>query len=71
MEIVVFRNGRILDVHGPYLSDGRNNDAHILRYNLQTDIHFSHGSNRETLRCLTEVTGMWSLTCELLDMKLE
>jgi len=36
--MLVAPNGYILDVHGPYSSDSRNNDANILRDQLRDDI---------------------------------
>jgi len=36
--MLVAPNGHILDVHGPYFSDSRNNDANILRDQLRDDI---------------------------------
>jgi len=36
--MIVAPNGHILDVHGPYFSDSRNNDANILRDQLRDDI---------------------------------
>ncbi|CAG7661492.1 unnamed protein product [Allacma fusca] len=38
MNMFVFPDGRIFDVQGPYLSDGKNNDAATLKHDLKRDI---------------------------------